>query len=291
MRRAADLVGRSRIRALHRKGGAVFLWRRDATKSVRVRIGLRAIPSIPWAGNSEVHMTTTKKIFAGALVLAGFVAANAADITGKVSLKGTPPAEKLLPLDPACGKLWPDTKPKTRFYAVGADNGLADTLVYLKKVDGKAGEPGKPVLLDQKGCEYLPYVLGVQTGQKLLVRNSDPVLHNVHATPKINKEFNLAQMAGGKDIERTFDQSEVVVRFKCDVHPWMFAYVGVFPHSYFAVTDKDGKFKIEGVPAGKYTVAAFHRKSHVTEDKALTQEVTVGDSAATVDFTVEALAQ
>jgi hypothetical protein len=141
--------------------------------------------------------------------------------------------------------------------------------------------------LDQKGCEYVPYIVGLQTGQKLLVRNSDPVLHNVHATPKINKQFNLAQMAGGKDIERTFDQPEVFVRFKCDVHPWMFAYVGVMPHGYYAVTDKNGNFKIEGVPAGEYTVAAFHRKTHVTEDKAQTQKVTVGDQTAQVDFTVQ----
>lgn len=230
---------------------------------------------------------TTLKIIAGALLCAGLTSAHAADITGKISLKGTPPPEKTLPLDPACGKLWPNEKPKTRFYAVGADAGLADVFVYLKKFDGKVEPATKPVLLDQKGCEYVPYVAGLQSGQKLLVRNSDPVLHNVHATPKINKEFNLAQMAGGKDIERSFEQSEVFVRFKCDVHQWMFAYVGVLPHPYFAVTDKDGNYKIEGVPAGKYTLVAFHRKAHGTEDKALTQEITVGDAAAKADFAVE----
>lgn len=123
------------------------------------------------------------------------------------------------------------------------------------------------------------------------MRNSDPVLHNVHATPKVNKEFNLAQMAGGKDIERSLDQPEVLVRFKCDVHPWMFAYVGVLPHPYHAVTDKDGKFKIEGVPAGKYTLVAFHRKAHVTEDKALTQEITVADAGVAVNFSVDVAAR
>jgi len=231
-------------------------------------------------------MMSTFKSVVGAILVAGLGAAHAGDIVGKVSLKGTPPAEKDLPLDPACGKLWPNEKPKTRFYAVGADSGLADVFVYLKQAPA-GGAPGKPAMLDQKGCEYTPYILGLQTGQKLLVRNSDPVLHNVHATPKINKEFNLAQMAGGKDIERSFDQSEVFVRFKCDVHPWMFAYVGVVPHGYFAVTDKDGKFKIEGVPAGKYTLAAFHRKTHVTDDKATTQEVEIKDGAVTANFTVE----
>ena len=226
------------------------------------------------------------KLVAGVLLLAGVAATQAADITGKVTLKGTPPPEKDLPLDPSCGKLWPKEKPKTRFYVVGGDGGLADVLVYLKQAEAK-GAPSKPALLDQKGCEYAPYIMGLQTGQKLLIRNSDPVLHNVHATPKTNKEFNLAQMAGGKDIERTLDQTEVFVRFKCDVHPWMFAYVGVLPHGYFAVTDKDGSYKIEGVPAGKYTVVAFHRKAHGTEDKAATQEITVGDSGASANFTVE----
>jgi plastocyanin len=227
---------------------------------------------------------------AGVLLLAGIASVHAADITGKITLKGTPPPEKDLPLDPACGKLWPNEKPKTRFYSVGAEGGLADTLVYLKSADLKGAASDKPAILDQKGCEYTPYVLGIQAGQKLLIRNSDPVLHNVHATPKANKEFNLAQMAGGKDIERTLETPEVIVRFKCDVHPWMFAYVGVLSHPYFAVSDKDGKFKIEGVPAGKYTLAAFHRKGHVTEDKAVTQEITVADKAVSANFTVEVAA-
>ena len=230
----------------------------------------------------------TLKAIVGALFVASLTSATAGDITGVVKLKGTPPPEKPLPLDPACGKLWPNEKPKTRLYVVGADGGLADTFVYLKKADAKApGATLPPALLDQKGCEYTPYIMGLQTGQKLLVRNSDPLLHNVHGTPKINKEFTLAQMAGGKDIERSFDQQEVMVRFKCDVHVWMFAYIGVVPHSYFAVTDKDGKFAIKGVPSGKYEVAAFHRKAHGTDDKAVVQAVTVGDGAAQANFTVE----
>lgn len=228
---------------------------------------------------------------AGVALLTGVGSASAADIVGKITLTGTPPPERVLPLDPSCGKLWPTEKPKTRFYLVGEDNGLADVFVYLRSDELKAEPPSKPVLLDQKGCEYLPYVLGLQAGQKLMVRNSDPVLHNVHATPRINRGFNLAQMAGGKDIERVFPQPEIFVRFKCDVHPWMFAYVGVMAHPYHAVTDKDGNFKIEGVPPGTYTLAAFHRKTHVTDDKAATQEITVGDATVTANFTVEALEQ
>ncbi len=234
------------------------------------------------------------KVFVGAALVAGLASASAGNITGKITLKGTPPPEKPLPLDPACGKLWPNEKPTTRFYVTGADHGLADVFVYLKSDTLKSPEPTKPVLLDQKGCEYVPYVLGAQTGQKIIVRNSDPFLHNVHAIPSPrsgNKEFNLAQMAGSKDIERTFEHPEVFVRIKCDVHIWMFAYLGVLPHSYFAVTDQDGSYKIEGVPPGKYTLAAFHRKAHVTEDKALTREITVTDQPISEDFTVEVAAQ
>jgi plastocyanin len=232
-------------------------------------------------------MMNALKAVAGAAILASIASATAGEVTGKITLKGSPPAEKALPLDPACGKLWPNEKPTTRFYVTGAENGLAEVLVYLVG-DGLSGAaPSKPVLLDQKGCEYVPYILSMQVGQKLIVRNSDPVLHNVHGTPKINKEFNLAQMAGGKDIERVFDQPEVPVRFKCDVHPWMFAYVGVFGHPYHAVTDKDGNFKIENVPAGEYTLVAYHRKTHVTDDKAQKQKITVGDQPVVANLTVE----
>jgi hypothetical protein len=228
----------------------------------------------------------------GLLLLAGLASASAADITGRITLKGTPAPEKAIPLDPSCGKLWPaDAKATTRFYITGPDGGLADVFVYLTGVSGQSEVPSGPALLDQKRCEYVPQILGLQVGQKLLIRNSDPVLHNVHATPKINREFNLAQMAGGKDIERTFDKPEVFVRFKCDVHPWMFAYVGVLPHSYYAVTDKDGSFKIENVPPGTYKLVAFHRKTHVTEDRAQTRDITVGDEPVTADFTIEVPAQ
>src|SRR5262245_44287314 len=186
-------------------------------------------------------MIRSLKAVAGAAIVASLTSVSGADITGKVSLKGTPPAEKELPLDASCGKLWPNEKPTTRFYIAGSDGGLADVLVYLKGADIKGEAASKPAVLDQKGCEYVPHVMGLQVGQKLIIRNSDPVMHNVHTTPKINEPFNVAQIAGGRDIERAFDKPEVVVRFKCDVHLWMFAYVGVLPHPYFAVTDKEGR--------------------------------------------------
>jgi hypothetical protein len=209
----------------------------------------------------------------------------AGDITGKVSLKGTPKPELDIPLTPSCGKLNPN-KVTTRHYVVGKDGGLANVFVYLK--DAKATPAsGEGSLIDQVGCMYEPYVMGVVTGQKFKVKNSDAEMHNVHNTPKVaaNKEYNVAQVVKGQVNDFVFEKPEVLMRFKCDVHPWMFAYVGVVEHPYFAVTDKDGNFKISGVPDGKYTVVAYHLKTHGA-NPGVTQALDVKGSAKQ-DFTVE----
>jgi hypothetical protein len=214
----------------------------------------------------------------------------AADITGKVTLKGKPPEEKELPLDPNCGKLHKD-KPKTRFYVVDKDGGLGDVFVYIK--DGLTGKtlPASPApaVLDQAGCEYTPYVIGLRTGQKLVVKNSDPVLHNVHPVPAPgsgNPEVNKAQGPGAPPFDFVFEKPEVFLKFTCNVHPWMFAYVGVLPHPFYAVSKADGTFTIPNVPPGKYVVEAVHRKTHPT-GKGITQEITVADAGAKADFTIE----
>ena len=221
--------------------------------------------------------------FAGALVLQ----AQAGDITGTVKLQGTPPAEKTiaeLKADANCGPLRTD-EPKTRFFVTGAGGALADVVVYLDGISGKStGASASPLTVDQKGCEYLPYIGAVQTGQKVVVKNSDPVLHNVHTTPKAegSKEMNKAQLPGSADLVFSFDKPEEFVRFKCDVHPWMFTYVSVFDHPYFAVSGADGTFKIANVPAGKYKVVASHRKGGKVE-----KEIEVKDGANPLDFTIE----
>ena len=204
-----------------------------------------------------------RRILAVAALMASLQLVSAGDITGKITLKGTPPPERDIPLDPACGKLHP-TK-KTKLYVVGKGGELADTFVFVK--DGLTGKnfpvPEKAALIDQKGCEYIPYVSGLMVGQKLLVRNSDPLMHNVHPIPAVagNKESNVAQMPNGKDLEYTFAKEEPFLRFKCDVHPWMYSYVNVMSHPFYSTSDKDGTFKIENLPAGKYTIEASHRKA------------------------------
>lgn len=208
-------------------------------------------------------MKLNRRCLAVAALLASLQLVSAGDIVGKITFKGTPPPEKDIPLDPQCGKI--HASKKTRLYVVGPAGELADTFVFVK--EGLSGKtfpaPGQPALLDQQGCEYHPYVSGLQAGQKLLVRNSDPVLHNVHPTPAVagNKESNLAQLPKSKDLEFSFPKEEMFLRFKCDVHPWMFSYVSVLDHPYFATTGKDGTFKIAGLPAGKYTIEAIHRKA------------------------------
>ena len=127
--------------------------------------------------------------------------------------------------------------------------------------------------------------MAIQTGQKLVVKNSDSCVHNVHDKPTAdgNKESNDVQMPGGADLTYTFAKPEPFLKFQCDVHPWMFAWVSVFDSPFFSVSDKDGKFVIKNVPPGKYTVEAAHRKLGPQ-----TQEVEVKDTDVTVNFTFEA---
>ena len=226
----------------------------------------------------KTYLTLT--LVAGSLQLVA-----AADITGKVTLKGTPKPEVTIDLGPQCGKF---SKPATtRHYVVGKEGGLANVFVYVK--DAKAAVTGDGPLLDQAGCMYTPYVFGVGVNQKFKVKNSDPEMHNVHATPKspANKEFNFAQMAGAAIAEKSFPAPEVAVRIKCDVHPWMFSYAGVFEHPYFAVTDADGNFKISGLPDGDYSVVAYHLKSHGANE-GVVEKVSVKGSTKK-DFTVAPL--
>jgi plastocyanin len=236
---------------------------------------------------------------------AGFAAAlqlaTAGNITGKITLSGTPPAEReITPLiqDANCGKLLGGAKPATKFFVVGANQELADVVVVLRgeNLKGKStGAAQAPVVVDQKACEYIPQILAVQTGQTILARNSDPVMHNVHTTPVApgNKEENKGQGAGAPDLKFTIPAQESFLRFKCDVHPWMFAWVTVVDHPYFAVTGKDGTFTIKDVPPGKYKIEALHRRAHLVpnsrpaEYKGIEKEIEVTADGAKMDFVVE----
>jgi plastocyanin len=208
-----------------------------------------------------------KKLFyltASTLALSG-LAAMAGDLTGTVTLKGTPPAENsfadAMQADPNCTALYSGNFPTTHFYAVGAGGSLADVVVTIEGGDFKStGASAAPVMLDQKGCIYVPAILAVQTGQKIMVKNSDPCVHNIHTVPTANEMKNLLQSVGAPDLEFVFDKPEPFLKFQCDVHPWMHAWVTVVDNPYFALSGKDGKFTIKNIPNGHYKVKFAHRK-------------------------------
>jgi len=228
------------------------------------------------------------------VVLAGSLhTAYAGDVTGKITLKGTPPPPLTIDYGDVCSKLNP-TVPTTRHYVVGKENGLANVFVYISKglEDKKFTPSTQMVELDQIGCNYNPYVFGVMVGQPVRIKNSDATIHNVHALPKVdgNSEFNFAQPSQGDINDTKWVESikvpEVMVKIKCEVHGWMFTYAGVQAHPYFAVSDADGNFKIPSLPAGNYTLTAYHLKAHGAKP-GVSQDIKVTDSPLTTDFTVE----
>jgi RNA polymerase sigma factor (sigma-70 family) len=189
-------------------------------------------------------------------------------VHGKVMLQGTPPPNKLFKMDPVCGRLHKVNKFEMPFYQVAKDGGLSDVVVFIREgTQGRTYPARRDIaVLDQVDCFYTPYVTAIQTGQTLQVRNSDAMMHNVHATPRNtaggNKEMNVAQVIKGQRTDFTFPAPELFLRFKCDVHQWMYSYVSVVDHPYFAVTDETGAFQIPDLPPGEYILEAVHRKVH-----------------------------
>ena len=214
------------------------------------------------------------------------------EISGFVTLSGTPKPEIPIEMGPTCGVHFSGQR-TTRHFVVGPNGGLANVLVYVRgaeHVSARLAEPPDVPLLDQIGCMYEPYVMSVMVGQKFRVRNSDPVLHNVHATPKANSEFNFGQPLKGQVNERSFSKSELFVRVKCDVHPWMFAYINVVPHPFFAITDTDGFFRLPaGLHSGGYTVVATHLKAGELANKLSLRES--GPNTLNFQFTAPSTVQ
>ena len=145
---------------------------------------------------------------------------------------------------------------------LGPKKELANVAVYIKSglAPYKYDLPATPAVLDQKGCMYTPRVLALMTHQTLEVRNTDPTTHNVHVMPKKNKQWNYSLPAGGAPYETHFDHPELAMAVMCNVHPWMRAFIFVFSHPYFEVTSKTGSFELKNVPAGTYTIEAWHER-------------------------------
>ena len=204
--------------------------------------------------------------------------ATAGNIAGRITFEGTPPKPGVVRMDSDPNCVQPGVTSTDEAVIVGEAGALRNVFVYVKDGLGdlRFPVPSQTILLDQKGCQYVPHVLGVQVGQSVEILNSDPTLHNVHAAPAANQEFNTGQPLAGMKHTHQFSTREVMVPFKCDVHPWMNAWVGVLDHPYFGVTGADGSFSLKGLPPGTYTVEAWHEKLGTQ-----TQSVTIGEKEST----------
>ncbi|MBM4243896.1 MAG: hypothetical protein FJ148_08795 [Deltaproteobacteria bacterium] len=239
----------------------------------------------------KVRWTRGVRRLAIAAVAAAVLAPSFADaqgkITGKVTFSGTPAAAAKLKMDadPVCAAAHPGGAPAEDI-VVGDGGAMQNVFVYVKEgVTGNFPAKAEPAVIDQKGCLYMPRVVGLQVGQPLKFLNSDPTLHNVHGMPKVNASWNYAMPKFVKQKEnKDLTKPEVMIHVKCDVHPWMSGYVGVLPHPFFATTGKDGSFTIEGLPPGEYTVEAWQEKLGAQTAKV---KVDAG-GAASSDFTFKA---
>lgn len=199
--------------------------------------------------------------------------ADAATITGVVKLAGTAP--KMPPIqmsaDPYCQSQHTAAPVNDEEVIVGGGGELANVIVYVKNAPAGAA-PSTPAVLDQHGCQYRPHVQVLQVGQPLQIKNSDATLHNVHAMPNVNSQFNEGQPVQGMVSTKKFDKAEMVpFRVKCDVHGWMKSFMAVLPHPYHSVSQMNGTFSIGNLPPGTYTLTAWHEKYGTQE-----QQVTVG---------------
>lgn len=194
-------------------------------------------------------------------------------VSGTVKFTGVAPKGTRIDMsfDPNCAKTHP-TPITTQEVVVSTGGGIENAVVYVSDgLNGKTFDPpAQPAVLEQKGCVYQPRVLALQANQKLDVKNDDATSHNIHPMPANNREWNKTQPPG-VPIEESFAREEIAIPVKCNIHPWMRGYIAVFKHPFFSVTDKDGSFELKNLPAGTYTLTAWHEKLGTQ-----VQKVTVG---------------
>lgn len=205
-------------------------------------------------------------------------------ISGSVEFTGSAPEAQVIQMsaDPFCMQAHEGETVTTRRVLVNENGTLRNVFVWIKEgLSGEFPAPSEAAVLDQEGCRYAPHVIGLQAGQALTIVNSDNTLHNINAQPQNNDPFNIAQPVQGMETERNFSNPEVMIPVKCDVHPWMNAYIGIVDHPYFSVTDESGSFTMADVPAGDYVVEAWHEQFG-----SQTQNVTVeADGTVEASFT------
>ncbi|MDP2654204.1 MAG: carboxypeptidase regulatory-like domain-containing protein [Candidatus Omnitrophota bacterium] len=222
----------------------------------------------------------------GIIMSAAFLTGSswAATLTGTVKYDGTVPKFKALKMDadPVClthhaAEVYPET------LVLGDGNTMGNVFVHVKS--GLASQnfpaPAEEIVITQKGCQYSPHVIGVMVGQPVKILNPDGTLHNVHALSKENEEFNTAMPKYRTEMIKVFTKPEFMFPIKCDVHPWMGAWIAVMPHPFFSVTPKEGTFTIANLPAGTYEIEAWHEKLGAQK----TSVTVTADETKTLDFT------
>ncbi len=208
----------------------------------------------------------------------------AASVAGTVTYDGKVPnlAPITMNADPVCAKKHPTPVPN-EMLVLGSGNTMGNILVWVSKglPAGKTYPvPTTPVVIDQNGCQYKPHVMAIMAGQQYKILNSDGILHNIHALPKVNTGWNNAMPPGVKETTKSFAKPEAAFPIKCDVHPWMGAYLAVFNHPFYSVTTSNGKYTISGLDPGTYEISAWHERLGVQ-----TATVTVAaNQSKTQDF-------
>jgi len=210
---------------------------------------------------------------------------DAGGVAGSTLFTGEAPSADAIQMaaDPFCQTAHSDAVMSTPVM-VDADGGLMNVVVHISGgLEGYAfPDAMDQATLDQAGCVYEPHVLAMQAGQTLIIRNSDDTLHNVNVQPADNPAFNQGQPLAGMEIERTFENAEVGIAARCDVHPWMGAFISVFDHPYFSVSSEAGAFSIPMLPPGDYVIEAWHETLGT-----MTQNVTVAPNetaAVSIEF-------
>jgi plastocyanin len=201
-----------------------------------------------------------------------------ASITGRVWFQGDRPLQPQPVYESDFCGVVPDES-----VVLDANMNLANVLVYLDDVSASTGAEQPTVTLDQVRCRFDPHVMGVQVGQTLRVGNDDPMRHNVHFRPQNNPDQNIHFATGGRTEETSFAYAEPTpVEMRCDIHPWMRAFVGVFDHPFFATTGGDGTYEIDRVPAGSYELVAWHER--LGERRQTVTVADAGDAVADIVF-------
>jgi len=260
-------------------------------KKIWIGVGLACALTLAGCGGSDTEKKADTSASSSAAPAAGGGTAtpdeaNGATVTGKVSLDGAAPTMKVLDMsaNPFCVRAHP-TPVKVQEVEAGAGGVLKDVFVFIKDGDAVTSKtwqvPTTAVLLDQTGCMYKPHVLGVMAGQNLDIKTSDQTSHNIHPMPTVNQEFNESQPPGSEDKMKTFSRPELNIPVKCQIHPWMKAYINVMAHPFYFVTGDDGTYTIKGLPPGTYTLE-FWQEKYGTKD----EKITVGPKdSKTVDET------